>query len=314
MTTLEKMTLRATAASGGHAHVEPARAVQGSHTLLRGRLEVFAIPRNGACIVDGSLTFVGMHGKSGLGGLVGLRWRDGLVAAVRGFVILLPVALIIGFIAKALTEAVDHPVFDAIRSAGTNDWTDVLSTLTRMGNVPQTQRLAAVLAIALAVWFWRRGERWWMPLLVLPASWIVSRIFQFGIAWIVDRDRDATSLLGTTVGAFPSGGVMRITIVSATAVFLAAHYGGLSKRTINLGYILAALLGLAEAYFRTRLNQHWLTDVISGLIIAPLFVVVVVRTLRAFDPRPSPTHGPDTAADGASISEGKTAVSSHTTT
>lgn len=224
--------------------------------------------------------------EPGLRGFSGLRWRDGVLTAARLFLILLPAALAIGFVAKALTNAVDLPAYDAIARAGNNEWTEALSTLTKMGNVRQTQVLGIVLAVALAAWFWRRAERWWMPLLVLPAAWIVARIFQFGIAKIVDRDRDALSLLGTNVGAFPSGGVMRITIVTGAAVFLAAYYGGISRRTQRLGYALVVLLGLIEAYFRTRLNQHWLTDVVSGLVVGWLFLGVVIATVKAFDPRP----------------------------
>lgn len=227
-----------------------------------------------------------MSQSSSLRGFGDLHWREGVLTAARWFALLLPVSLVIGFIAKALSDTVDRPAFDAIAQAGTNAWTDVVSTLTKMGNVPQTQLLVAVLAVLLAVWFWRRGERWWMPIFVLPMAWVVARIFQFGIAKIVDRDRDAISLLGTNVGAFPSGGVMRFLIVAGTAVFLAAHYGDTTKKTQRLSYALVAVLGIAEAYFRTRLNQHWLTDVISGFIIGWLFVGVVIATTRAFDPRP----------------------------
>ncbi len=135
-----------------------------------------------------------------------LRWLAGLRTAVIWLAGVTVLSLAVGFVAKSLTTLVDEPVFAAVDRAGTNDWTDVLSTLTKMGNVWQTQRLAAVLAVVLAVWLWRRGQRWWMPLVVLPLTWIVSRVMQFGVAWIVDRDRDAISLLGTNVGAFPPAG------------------------------------------------------------------------------------------------------------
>jgi membrane-associated phospholipid phosphatase len=238
-----------------------------------------------------------------LGGFTGLRWGPGFLTAVKLLPLLTVVAVAIGFVAKALTSPVDHPVFDAIRDLGTNNWTDVLSTLTKMGNVWQTQRLAAILAVALAVWFWRRKERWWMPFLVLPASWWVARLFQFGIAKIVDRDRDPISLLGTHVGAFPSGGVMRIIIVTAVAVFLAAHYGGISTRSARIGYVFAFCLGVAEAYFRGRLNQHWFTDIVSGLLIGPLFVGVVMATVRSFDPRPLPSTDDDPSRPAPDRSE-----------
>jgi len=216
----------------------------------------------------------------------GVRWGAGLVTAVVWLFGVTVASLGIGFLAKALTQSVDEPVFASIDRAGTNEWTDVLTTLTKMGNVPQTQKLTVVLAVALAIWLWRRGQRWWIPLFVLPATWIVSRIVQFGLAKIVDRDRDAISLLGTNVGAFPSGGVMRIIAVTGAAVFLASYYGRWSRRAQLWGFAGVAVLGLAEAYFRGRLNQHWLTDVISGVIVGWLFVAAVAATVRAFDPIP----------------------------
>ena len=221
------------------------------------------------------------------GAFTGLRWGAGLATAAASLFAVTMLSLAIGFLAKSLTRAVDEPFFARIERAGTNDWTDVLTTLTKMGNVSQTQKLTAVLAVGLALWFWRRGLRWWIPLVVLPMTWIVSRLFQFGIAKIVDRDRDAISLLGTNVGAFPSGGVMRIITVTGVAVFLAAYYLGWSRRAQVWGFVVVTVLGLAEAYFRARLNQHWITDVISGLIVGWLFVAAVAATVRAFDPVPA---------------------------
>lgn len=227
-----------------------------------------------------------MSRDASLTGFKGLHWRDGFLTATRLLVLLALFALALGFVAKALSDVVDRPAFAAIERSGANEWTEILATLTKMGNVPQTQLLAAVLAIVMAMWFWRRGERWWMPIVVFPAAWGVARIFQFGVAGIVDRDRGAIAIIGTNVGAFPSGGVLRIIVVTGVAVFLAAQYGGISKAWEKRGYMLVAILGLAEAYFRTRLNQHWLTDVISGLIIGWLFLGVVIATVKAFDPRP----------------------------
>lgn len=229
-------------------------------------------------------------------GLAGLRWLAGLRTAVIWLAGVTVLSLAVGFVAKSLTTLVDEPVFAAVDRAGTNDWTDVLSTLTKMGNVWQTQRLAAVLAVVLAVWLWRRGQRWWMPLVVLPLTWIVSRVMQFGVAWIVDRDRDAISLLGTNVGAFPSGGVMRIVTVTGAAVFLASYYGRWSRGRQLVGYAVVFVLGVAEAYFRGRLNQHWFTDILGGIVVGWAFLAAVAATVRAFDPSPR-TAAPALDAD-----------------
>lgn len=240
------------------------------------------------------------HGPTRL--FAGLHWRDGLITAVVWLCGVTLMSLGIGFLAKALTDSVDNPSFASINRAGTNEWTDVLTTLTKMGNAPQTQKLTLVLAVALAIWLWRRGQRWWIPLFVLPTAWIVARLFQFGIAKIVDRDRDAVSLIGTNVGAFPSGGVMRIIVITGAAVFLVAYYGQWSRRAQVLGFAGVAVLGLAEAYFRGRLNQHWLTDIVGGIFVGWLFLAAVVATVRAFDPRPSSYSTPSAPRLTASAS------------
>ncbi len=156
-----------------------------------------------------------------------------------------------------------------------------------MGNVRQTQYLGAALAVALAIVFAVKGWRWWIPLLLFPAAWWITRLCQLTIAAIVDRDRDLISLVGTRIGAFPSGGCARIIVISGAAVLLVSYYGALSQRTTRWLYAIPLVLGLAEAYFRTRLNQHWFTDVVAGVIYGGLMLAALVRTLKAFDPDPA---------------------------
>jgi membrane-associated phospholipid phosphatase len=219
--------------------------------------------------------------------LAGLRWRNGFVTGVVTVAVANAVAIAVGFVAKALQGPVDEPIFERIDRAGTNDWTDVLETLTQMGNVRQTQVLGAVLALAFVAWFAVRGWRWWIPLFLFPIAWWLARLCQLTIAAIVDRDRDLISLVGTPIGAFPSGGCARIVLISGIAVLLASHYGGLSRRTTQWLCGIPLLLGLAEAYFRTRLNQHWFTDVVAGVLYGGLMLAATVMTLRAFDPDPA---------------------------
>lgn len=218
--------------------------------------------------------------------LGGLAWGRGFLTAITWLAGVNSVAIALGFLAKGLQHPVDDPVFDAVERAGLTGWTDVLATTTKMGNVPQTQVLAGVLAVALAIWFATRGWRWWMPLWVLPVAWIVSRMCQLTLAAIVDRDRGVMALIQTEIGAYPSGGVARIVIVSGAAVLLVLHYARPGLTASRALWVLVALLGLAEGYFRLRLNQHWLTDVIGGFAYGWLILLAIAKTLRAFDPSP----------------------------
>jgi membrane-associated phospholipid phosphatase len=219
--------------------------------------------------------------------LAGLNWGAGITTGVISVAIVNAIAIAIGFVAKALQGPVDEPIFERIDDAGTTGWTDVLETLTQMGNVRQTQYLGAALAVVLAVVFAVKGWRWWMPIFLFPVAWWLTRLCQLTIAAIVDRERDLISLVGTRIGAFPSGGCARIIVISGAAVLLVSYYGGLSQRTTRLLYGIPLVLGLAEAYFRTRLNQHWFTDVVAGVIYGGLMLAALVRTLKAFDPDPA---------------------------
>lgn len=217
----------------------------------------------------------------------GLRWGAGLTTGAVTVAIANAIAIALGFVAKALQDPVDEPVFERVDEAGNTEWTDVLETLTQMGNVAETQYLGAALAVGLAIWFALQGWRWWMPLFLFPVAWWIARLCQLTIAAIVDRDRDVVSLIGTQIGAFPSGGCARIMIISGAAVVLASYYAGLSRWTTRWLYVIPLLLGLAEGYFRTRLNQHWFTDVVGGIVYGGLMLAALVRTLRAFDPAPA---------------------------
>ncbi len=226
---------------------------------------------------------MGVRGRQ----LAGLRWGAGFTTGVVTVALANAIAIAVGFIAKALQGPVDEPIFERIDGAGRTDWTDVLETLTQMGNVRQTQILGAVLAVTFAIWFATQGWRWWVPILLFPAAWWIARLCQLTIAAIVDRDRDLISLVGTPIGAFPSGGCARIVLISGTAVVLASYYGALSKRATQWLYGIPLVLGLAEAYFRTRLNQHWFTDVVAGVLYGWLMLVALSKTLKVFDPDPA---------------------------
>lgn len=45
----------------------------------------------------------------------------------------------------------------------------------------------------------------------------------------------------------------------------------------------------AAARLTDRLNQHWFTDVVGGVILGVMFLLVAIATIRAFDPDPRQT-------------------------
>jgi membrane-associated phospholipid phosphatase len=214
------------------------------------------------------------------------QWRSGLLTGVVTVLAANVIGLLLGFLAEALQGSVDEPVYDATIRAGNTGWTDVVETITKMGNVPQTQIWTAVLALGLATWFFAKGWRWWIPLVVCPLAWIVGRWSQRVLAKIIDRDQDLISLIGTPIGNYPSGGCQRLIVVLGVAAFLVVHYARTSRRTTVLLFSVVGVLGLVEAYARARLAQHWFTDIVGGVIFGWVLLVAIIVTIKAFDPDP----------------------------
>ncbi len=216
----------------------------------------------------------------------GLQWRRGLTTAAVTVAAVNAVGLLIGLLAESLQGAIDEPMFDRINRAGNTAWTDKVETITKMGNVPQTQVYTVVFALVLAAVFAAKGWRWWIPLFVCPMAWITEKLSQSFLAKVIDRDQDLISLIGTPIGNFPSGGCARLIVVTGTAAFLIVHYARTTRRTTTLLFAGVAVLGFIEAYARARLNQHWVTDIAGGVIFGWLLLGAVILTLRAFDPDP----------------------------
>ncbi len=89
---------------------------------------------------------------------------------------------------------------------------------------------------------------------------------------------------------------MRIVTVTGAAVFLASYYGrwsrGASARRLRGGLRARGRRGL----LRGRLNQHWFTDILGGIVVGWAFLAAVAATVRAFDPSPR-TAAPALDAD-----------------
>lgn len=214
------------------------------------------------------------------------RWVAGASTAAVGLAVANAVALLTGFLAKSLHNVIDVPLYDRVNDAGTNSLTDVLLTVTKMGNGRQTQVVAAVGGVGLAVWFARRGWKWLLPLIAMPAAWIVARAFQLVLARIVDREQGVMTLANGEIGGYPSGGVTRVVLIFGLIAFFVVRYAGLAELPARALYACVAMLGLIEAFARFRLNQHWFTDIVGGAIFGTLLLLAAAAIVRSIDPHP----------------------------
>ena len=179
----------------------------------------------------------------------------------------------LGELAHALEDAVDWPVFNWFEARQDDGWWHSLwLTLTQLGNRPETQLLTVVFAVALAGWWALTRRRWWVPLLVLPVGYLFEKYGQMVIKVVVDRGHPPT-----TDGTWISGGCARLTVVYGLVFFLACYGRRLSRRTWAIGWSALAFLMMVEAYSRTYLLKHWVTDVVGGLA----YGLVVLLTMMA---------------------------------
>lgn len=201
-----------------------------------------------------------------------------LVIALAGYAAVVLGHWGLGKGAKAIEDLVDWPTFHWFEERlGPGGWTDLWNLLTQMGNRGPTQRITmvgVVLFAALAVLRARRNggpSRWYVPVIVLPAAYLAEKSGQMILSRVVDRGHPPT-----TLGTWPSGGCARLIVVYGLFAFFLLHTLGAGRRSRILVYGGVGALAGAEAYSRTYLLKHWLTDVLGGLTYGMGLLVVAV--------------------------------------
>jgi membrane-associated phospholipid phosphatase len=180
----------------------------------------------------------------------------------------------LGRAASSLQSTVDWPVFRWFRAHdGAGGWSTIQDVLTQMGDRPEIKAIAVAAAIGLAV-AWRR--RWWAPLLVLAAAFVVEKYVQGGLGRVVARGHPPT-----THGTYPSGGCARLVSMYGTILYLALRTWRPPRWVPPLLWTLLAEAAWLEGYARTFLLQHWLTDVVGGWIVGALLLGTFVLAAAA---------------------------------
>lgn len=227
---------------------------------------------------------------------------------VAGFGLVILVFWPLGELAHALEDPVDWPVFRWFQARqGSAGWHSFWALYTQAGNRPLTQTLTWVGAILLTLlWLAQRRKHWWIPLILLPIGYLFEKLGQMVLKVVVDRGHPPT-----THGTWISGGCARLLVVFGLILFLLMWRRVHNRRVWVAGWSLLAFLAVAEAYSRTYLLKHWVTDVFGGLLYGTVVLLVVIGAIAVLDRRlpirPSPESRRDedgaerlgvTAADG----------------
>jgi membrane-associated phospholipid phosphatase len=235
---------------------------------------------------------------------------DGLVAALgrpaAAVVVLLAFSAAVitvfwplGVLAHGLENAIDWPVLTWVTSRRNPDFESFNWFCTALGDRYPLKWVTAVGGLVFAA-LWRR--RFWIPLLAIPAAFVVEQYVQTIVSGMVDRGHPPTGL-----GSYPSGGVARIVMtIGALALFTSLTFR-LSRRWNRTLGTVVLVLATYEGYSRIYVQKHWTTDVVCGLIFGPalflgyaLAVCVLAGTYpRRQTPAPATAQVPEPALEPA---------------
>jgi membrane-associated phospholipid phosphatase len=178
----------------------------------------------------------------------------------------------LGLLAHGLEEAVDEPVLTWVGTRLNPDFEAFNQFYTALGDRLPLKWVTVVGALIFAA-LWR--GRFWIPLLAIPAAFVVEQYVQTAVSGLVDRGHPPTGL-----GTYPSGGVARVVMTFGALALFAVLTWRLARRwQVALGTVVL-VLATYEGYSRIYVQKHWLTDVLFGLLFGPALFLGYALAVR----------------------------------
>jgi membrane-associated phospholipid phosphatase len=156
-------------------------------------------------------------------------------------------------------------------------WHHLNSVLTNMGNRPVIKILVPGAAIILAALWVRRG--FWIPLLVVPLSYVFEKFGQTALSKVVARPPSRFPDFGT----YPSGGCARLLVVYGVIWYMVyLTFPQMGRRWRVAGFTVVGILAFIEGYTRIFLIKHWGMDVIGGWLYGTLMMLAFIGAASCF--------------------------------
>lgn len=171
-------------------------------------------------------------------------------------------------------QPLDDAVYEWTEGHLSEGLTSVMEIVTQMGNRPITK---PVTLIAIVVLFLIRRERRW----VIPAVFLPMFLAQFYFQGILENaiGRYDPPSAG---GNYPSGGCARVVLTYGLIIFFLLRESRTGKSGFAWYGVLAAA-GVLEAFSRTYLLKHWVTDTVAGLVFGLVLLLTAMAMARVFD-------------------------------
>jgi membrane-associated phospholipid phosphatase len=207
------------------------------------------------------------------------RTVTAITALFAGAGVTIAICWVLGVFAGKVEPDIDHPVFRWFASRQDADWSDIWLKITNIGSPLVTQRLSILGAVLFGlIWLARKDlrARFWVPPLMFAVAYCLEKFGQQALKLVVDRGHPPT-----TFGTWPSGGCARIIIIYGLLMFFAVKlYPNPTRRMWFAGWSVVAFFDAVQAYSRMYNQEHWLTDVIGGMIYGTMLAIVLISFYR----------------------------------
>ena len=203
----------------------------------------------------------------------------------------------LGVLARDVAQPLDDRVLSWSQGHAEANLTSLMDVLTQMGNRPVIKpvTLAAIVVLFLI----RRRRRW-----VVPAVFLLMFVTEFSFQNILEHAVHRADP-PTAGGNFPSGGCARLILTYGLIIFfLLRERRREGRQAVFAWYSVLAAAGVLEAFSRTYLLKHWVSDTLAGLLFGVLLLITAMAMVNILD---GPGRRLGRSASAAPVPAGETA-------